>query len=144
MVLLGSIRSRWVQAGRILYHCSWKKMFCLKKGLKLIKCEGKLLGSGLPRIESCTSVLSLNLIYCVQPEASESLLEELHEGVCGSHTGGRSLSHRALTQGYWWANMQKEAQEYVKKCDQHQRFAPNIHQPRGVLNPLSSPWPFAQ
>ena len=40
--------------------------------------------------------------------------------------------------------MQKEAQEYVKKCDQCQRFTPNIHQPRGVLNPLSSPWPFAQ
>ena len=40
-------------------------------------------------------------LLCVHPEASESLLEELHEGVCGSHTGGRSLSHRALTQGYW-------------------------------------------
>ena len=35
-------------------------------------------------------------------------------------------------------------QEYVKKCDQCQRFAPNIHQPGGILNPLSSPWPFAQ
>ena len=40
--------------------------------------------------------------------------------------------------------MQRKAQEYAKKCDQCQRFAPNIHQPRGVLNPLSSPWPFAQ
>ena len=40
--------------------------------------------------------------------------------------------------------MQKEAQEYVKKCDQCQRFAPNIHQPGEKLNPLSSPWPFAQ
>ena len=40
--------------------------------------------------------------------------------------------------------MQKEAQEYVKKCDQCQRFAPNIHQLGGVLNPLSSLWPFAQ
>ena len=39
-------------------------------------------------------------LLCVHPEASESLLEELHEGVCGSHTGGRSLSHRAITQGY--------------------------------------------
>ena len=36
-------------------------------------------------------------LLCVHPEASESLLEELHEGVCGSHTGGRSLSHRAIT-----------------------------------------------
>ena len=83
-------------------------------------------------------------LLCVHPEALESLLEKLHEGVCGSHTGGRSLSHRALTQRYWWPNMQKEAQEYVKKCDQCQRFAPNIHQPGGVLNPLSSLWHFAQ
>ena len=40
--------------------------------------------------------------------------------------------------------MQKEALEYVKKCDQCQKFAPNIHQLGGVLNPLSNPWPFAQ
>ena len=36
-------------------------------------------------------------LLCVHPDASELLLEELYEGVCGSHTGGRSLSHRALT-----------------------------------------------
>ena len=48
-------------------------------------------------------------LLCVHPEASEIILEKLHEGICGSHTGGRSLSHRAITQGYWWSNMQKEA-----------------------------------
>ena len=36
-------------------------------------------------------------LLCVHPEALESLLEELHEGVCESHTGGRFLFHRALT-----------------------------------------------
>ena len=77
-------------------------------------------------------------LLCMHPEASEMLLEELHEGICGSHIRGRSLAHRTLTQGYWWSGMQKEAQEYVKKCDQCQRFAPNTHQPGGVLNPLSS------
>ena len=40
--------------------------------------------------------------------------------------------------------MQNEALEYTKKCDQCQRFTPNIHQPGGFLNPFSSPWPFAQ
>ena len=35
------------------------------------------------------------LLY-VHPEASKSLLDELHERVCGSHIGGRSLSHRAI------------------------------------------------
>ena len=56
-------------------------------------------------------------LLCIHPEMTESLLEELHEGICGSYTGGRSLAHRAITQGYWWPNMQKEAQEYVKKWD---------------------------
>ena len=32
-------------------------------------------------------------LLCVHPEASELLLEDLHEGICGSHTRGRSLSH---------------------------------------------------
>ena len=39
-------------------------------------------------------------LLCVHPESTESLLEELHEGICGSHTGGRSLAHRVITQGY--------------------------------------------
>ena len=39
-------------------------------------------------------------LLCIHLEASELLLEELHAGICESHTRGRSLSHRALTQGY--------------------------------------------
>ena len=39
-------------------------------------------------------------LLCIHPEALELLLEELHEGICGSHIGGRSLSHRAITQDY--------------------------------------------
>ena len=89
------------------------------------------------------SFSGLYLLY-VHLELTKSLLEELHEGIYGSHTGGRSLACRAITQGYWWPNMQREAQEYDRKCDQCQRFAPSIHQPGGILNPLSSPWPFAQ
>ena len=56
-------------------------------------------------------------LLCVHPELTESLLEELHKGICGSHTGGKSLAYRAITQGYWWPNMQREALEYVRKCD---------------------------
>ena len=44
-------------------------------------------------------------LLCVHPELTELLLEELHEGICESHTGDRSLAHRAITQGYWWPNM---------------------------------------
>ena len=57
-------------------------------------------------------------LLCIYPEQTESLLEEMHEGICGSHTGGRSLAYKAITKGYWWPNMQREALEYVRKCDQ--------------------------
>ncbi|XP_075675025.1 uncharacterized protein LOC142644261 [Castanea sativa] len=40
--------------------------------------------------------------------------------------------------------MQKAAEENVKKCEQCQRYAPNIHQPGRVLTQFSSPWSFAQ
>ena len=48
---------------------------------------------------------SRHYLLCVHLDQVESLLEEMHEGICGSHTGGRSLAHRAITQGYWWPNM---------------------------------------
>ena len=36
-------------------------------------------------------------LLCVHPETADLLLEELYEGICGGHTGGRSLSYRAIT-----------------------------------------------
>ena len=36
-------------------------------------------------------------LLCIHPEASELLFEELHEGICKSHTKGKSMSHRVLT-----------------------------------------------
>ena len=43
------------------------------------------------------SSFSRSYLLYIHPKASELLLEELHEGICGSHTGGRSLSHRTIT-----------------------------------------------
>ena len=83
-------------------------------------------------------------LLCVHPDIMQDLLYEIHEGICGSHKGGRSLAHWILTQGYWWSYMQKDVVMYIKKCDNCQRFSPSIHQPTGELNPLVSPWPFAQ
>ena len=39
-------------------------------------------------------------LLCIHLDATELILEELHKGICGSHTWGRSLSDRAITQGY--------------------------------------------
>jgi ribonuclease HI len=66
-------------------------------------------------------------LLCVHPEMVKNFLFEIHEGICGSHTGGRSLAHRAISQGYWWPYMQADALKYIRECDKYQRFAPMIH-----------------
>ena len=55
-------------------------------------------------------------LLCVHLEVSESLLEELHEGVCGSHTRGKSLSHRAITQGYWWPGCKRRRRNTLRNA----------------------------
>ena len=52
------------------------------------------------------------------PSKVEGLLTEHHEGVCGSHVEGRSLAHRAMTQGFWWPYMHKDAAKYVRRYEQ--------------------------
>ena len=36
-------------------------------------------------------------LLCLHPEKVNELLSELHDEVCGSHVGGCSLEHRAMT-----------------------------------------------
>ena len=44
-------------------------------------------------------------LLCLHPSKVTELLAELHEGICGGHLGGKSLSHQAMAQGFWWPNM---------------------------------------
>ena len=83
-------------------------------------------------------------LRCLNPEDVRRLLEEIHEVVCGNHSGGQSLAYKALTTGYYWPYIMTEAREYVKKCNKCQCFALLKHQPAKHLNSIVSPWLFAK
>ncbi|GKV18271.1 hypothetical protein SLEP1_g28676 [Rubroshorea leprosula] len=87
---------------------------------------------------------SLPLLRCLNPYETEYALREVHEGVCGSHVGARTLAHKVLRQGYYWPNMYKDATQFVQRCQKCQFFAHLIHQPVEELTTLVAPWPFAQ
>ena len=72
------------------------------------------------------------------------MLVELHEGICGNHPGGRTLAHRAHTQGYYWPTMRADAANYTRKCDCNKRLALVLKSPVQDLISILSPWPFAQ
>ncbi|KAK0595504.1 hypothetical protein LWI29_007317 [Acer saccharum] len=81
-------------------------------------------------------------LRCVTPREAYDVLKSLHYEECGNHSGARSLSNRAITAGYYWPTMQTDSQNHVKSCDKCQWFAPVSHLPLGMLNSISTPWPF--
>ncbi|GKV29297.1 hypothetical protein SLEP1_g38236 [Rubroshorea leprosula] len=87
---------------------------------------------------------SLPLLRCLNPYEAEYALREVHEGVCGSHVGARTLAHKVLRKGYYWPNMYRDATYFVQKCPKCQFFAHLTHQPAEELTNLVAPWPFAQ
>ena len=83
-------------------------------------------------------------LKCLTTKQGQYVLVELHEGICSNHPGGRTLAHRAHTQGYYWLTMKFDVANYVRKCDRWQRKAPVLRSMAQDLNFISSPWLFAQ
>jgi len=84
------------------------------------------------------------LLKCLKSFEAEYILKEIHEGVCGNHSGSRMLAHKAMRAGYYWPTMNKDSVKLVRKCDKCQRFARVMKQPPEKLIPITSPWPFAK
>ena len=56
-------------------------------------------------------------LKCVEESEAKYILEEIHEGLCGDHAGPRSWVSKIVRTGYFWPTMQKDAKEFVERCD---------------------------
>ena len=56
-------------------------------------------------------------LRCVKEKEARYILEEGHKGIYRDHTEPRSLVSKIIKIGYYWLTMQKDAKEYVEKCD---------------------------
>ncbi|KAK3033199.1 hypothetical protein RJ639_036991 [Escallonia herrerae] len=98
-----------------------------------------------PLVEGTIYKKSFSLPYlrCLRPSESLYTLQEVHEGICGQHLGGRTLTQKILRQGYYWPTIQKDAIKFTQRCDKCQKFAPVSHTPVAPLTSIASPMPFA-
>ena len=87
---------------------------------------------------------SRSYIRCLGTEEADYIIREVHEGICGNHSGFRSLVHKLIQVGYYWPTMQKDAQTYVITCDKCQRISNVFRQPSEELTLMTALWPFAQ
>jgi hypothetical protein len=82
------------------------------------------------------------MLRCFGEEETSLILLEVHEGVCGSHFGGRALAAKLLLVGCYWPTMIQVSAEFVKKCDKCQKFSDKKLAPAHVLTSVYSPCPF--
>jgi len=75
-------------------------------------------------------------------QTAEYILVEIHEGICGNHSGARTMAAKVLRAGYYWPTVQGDCAEYVKKCVKSQEFDPLHHRRTEELHSIIFPWSF--
>ncbi|RDX95784.1 Gypsy retrotransposon integrase-like protein 1, partial [Mucuna pruriens] len=83
-------------------------------------------------------------LRCLEVGEAEYVMKEVHEGICGTHIGGRALASKIAKAGYYWPTLRSDCMNYVKKCDKCQRFAEGHRAPLERLHSTTSPWPFCK
>lgn len=86
---------------------------------------------------------TLPLLWCLTNKEADYVLREIHEGICGNHSGTRSLAFKALKQGYFWPTMHQDAQEKIRSCKNYQSFVNIPSQSPENLTSMTLTWPFA-
>jgi len=48
-------------------------------------------------------------------KAPQVVMQEIHDGDCENHLGGRSFAYKVINQGYYWPKIFDDVKNYVKK-----------------------------
>ena len=83
-------------------------------------------------------------LRCLGNEEADYVIREVHEWICGNHSGSRSLVHKLVRAGYYWPTIQADVEAYVRACNKCQRFSNIIRQPTEELTLMTGLWPFTQ
>ena len=84
-----------------------------------------------------------NLLY-ISPEEGMFVLQTIHGGICGNHSGARSLVQKTLRYGYFWPTLGRDAHSIASSSVKCQSYATLPRLPTSLLSIMVSPWPFAQ
>ncbi|GKA28992.1 reverse transcriptase domain-containing protein [Tanacetum coccineum] len=63
-------------------------------------------------------------------------------GSCGMHDGPRRAVHKAMSVGYFWPSMHRDANNEISSCDSCQVYATVPKLPKNDMISVTSAWPF--
>ncbi|KAM1508181.1 hypothetical protein ACFX10_017526 [Malus domestica] len=82
---------------------------------------------------------NLPYLRCLTPVEAETVIREIHEGVCEDHTGSRFLAHKAFRQEYYWPTLHQDTIRISRSCNKCQCYATIPHSHLEQLTPMISP-----
>jgi hypothetical protein len=56
------------------------------------------------------------MMKCISREEGIQLLQDIHSGICGSHSSCRCMIGKAFRHGFYWRMTKDDAMEIVTKC----------------------------
>jgi hypothetical protein len=85
--------------------------------------------------EACQEGANGMMMRCISREEEIQLLQDIHNGVCGSHSLWYSIIDKAFRHGFYWPTTKADTMEVVTKCKDCQFFQ---KQTMKHANPLRS------
>nr|KYP63475.1 Transposon Ty3-I Gag-Pol polyprotein [Cajanus cajan] len=86
--------------------------------------------------------ISSPLLKCLTSEQAHYVIREIHEGVCGTHSGGRTLAAKVIRAGYYWPTITTDCMKFTQQCKPCQLHGPLTNLPAEELHFITAPWPF--
>ncbi|XP_071693724.1 uncharacterized protein [Rutidosis leptorrhynchoides] len=83
-------------------------------------------------------------LRCMGPKEATMIIDEIHKGSCGLHSGSRTVTERIKRLGYYWPRMYADTAKRLRVCQECQLHAPVSRVLQHPMILITSPWPFCK
>ena len=83
------------------------------------------------------------LLWCVDKKEAEKIMEDMHDGIFGTHFDGHTMAKKIIRVGYYWSTMETDYHRHSRTCHRCQIYTDKVHVPPIPLNVMTAPWSFA-
>jgi hypothetical protein len=81
------------------------------------------------------------MLKCITENEGMTILREVHNGTCGSHSGPRALAAKVIRQGFYWPAIICTANRVTRSCKACQKFSPRSGSPSQFTKLIAHTWP---
>ena len=79
------------------------------------------------------------MLKCVDASEARHIVDEIHEGICGTYANGHKMARQIMRTGYYWLTLENDCIQFARKCHKCRIYADKIHSSQIKLHVLTIP-----